>query len=240
MSQSHFSLFIFSLVCISCQPLQSSGPTSFDNDCDPNVNPIPDTASNGNESDEYSAECPVYDSDLEDYAPIQAVGYEFPDAAALLNWERPSDFVYYVDFSGTPGELANHEGTDYVHNDQNTPYVFINAAADGQVVYVRTGCPQSSTFARNTDRRECGSGWGNHIILKHGDVYTRYAHLAPDSILVQVGDQVEKSKSVALMGNTGRSELRHLHLELGTIETEFDPCAPSQSFDKVYDPEHLF
>ena len=148
--------------------------------------------------------------------------------------------MYYVDFSGTPGEPANHEGTDYVHNDQNTLYVFINAAADGQVVYVRTGCPQSSTFARNTDRRECGSGWGNHIILKHGDVFTRYAHLAPASILVQVGEQVEKSESIALMGNSGRSELRHLHLELGTIETEFDPCAPSQSFDKVYDPEHLF
>lgn len=215
--------------------------SALNNDCDPNVNPVPDTGHDGFEpSDEPDPDCWVYDSDIEDYAPIQSVGFELPAAVDTLSWKRPSDFVYYVDFSGIPGELANHEGTDYVHNDQETDFVLVNAAADGRVAYVRTGCPQSSTFTRNTDLRECGSGWGNHIVVDHGGVYTRYAHLAPESALVKVGDWVEVGDTIALMGNTGRSELRHLHLELGSIETGFDPCLPSQSFDQIYDPEPLF
>ena len=105
------------------------------------------------------------------------------------------------------------------------------------MVYVRTGCEQSSTFAHNTIGRECGSGWGNHVVVDHGGgLVTRYAHLLPDSVVVQVGDAVSARAVLAAMGNTGRSDVRHLHLELGTIGTPLDPCQPSQSFDAVFDP----
>lgn len=239
------------LCCIvtACQSFSGKNSDATDqsasavnNDCDPQDNPSPDTGSQDPDTavDGDLPDCAGYDSDLEEYAPIQMVGSGIPSAAQGQTWARPVDFVYYVDFSGTPGQLANHEGTDYVHNDQNVDYVFVRATGEDRVVYVRTGCPQSSTFSANTALRECGSGWGNHIIIDHDGVFTRYGHLAPESVLVQVGDRVELGAQIALMGNTGRSELRHLHLELGTTDSTLDPCLPAQSFDLVYDPEPLF
>jgi len=38
------------------------------------------------------------------------------------------------------------------------------------------------------------------------------------------------------MGNSGRSEGRHLHLEIGYYSGDFDSCEPSKSFDFVVNP----
>ena len=38
------------------------------------------------------------------------------------------------------------------------------------------------------------------------------------------------------MGNSGRSEGRHLHLEIGYYSGNFDSCNPSKSFDFVVNP----
>jgi len=98
-------------------------------------------------------------------------------------------------------------------------------------------------FAHNNASRECGSGWGNHVVVGHGGgLYTRYAHLAPGMIQVHVGDDVLGGTVLASMGNSGRSETRHLHFELGLGHLEgnaFDSCTPAQSFESVLDPELL-
>lgn len=64
-------------------------------------------------------------------------------------------------------------------------------------------------------------------------------HLAPDTIAVRVGDALEAGQPLAEMGNSGRSEVRHLHVEVGERAAPFDPCAPAQSFDAIYSPVHL-
>lgn len=185
--------------------------------------------------------CESYDSSEEEYAPVQTAGSGFPSGASGLDWLRPSSYTYLVAFSGTPGCAATHEGVDYVHSDSTVTSVPVYAAAAGEVVYVRLGCPQSSTFAHNTASRECGAGWGNHVVVDHGGgVMTRYAHLDPDDLRVRVGDQVTEWTVLGGMGNSGRSELRHLHFELGGHGAALDPCAPAQSFDAVYDSGGLF
>ena len=93
-------------------------------------------------------------------------------------------------------------------------------------------------FTPNIDSRECGSGWGNHVVIDHGNgIHTRYSHLAPETINVRVGELLLAGDLLGEMGNTGRSETRHLHFELGVAHQGFDPCSPSQSLDTVYDPE---
>jgi len=57
------------------------------------------------------------------------------------------------------------------------------------------------------------SGYGKTIELNHGNGYvTRYGH--NDSILVSMGDKVEKGQTLALMGSSGRSTGPHVHFEV--------------------------
>jgi murein DD-endopeptidase MepM/ murein hydrolase activator NlpD len=179
-------------------------------------------------------------STTQDPTPAQIAGGLAPNTINLLTWQRPAIAISKGAFSGTSGSAASHEGVDYIHADVNIAEVVIRASADGKVVYVREGCEQSSMFAHNNTAREAGAGWGNHIVLSHKSaVYTRYGHLLKNSILVNVGDSVKAGQIIATMGNSGRSETRHLHFELGTKTTDFDACAMSQNFDKVYNPEQL-
>lgn len=185
--------------------------------------------------------CTEYNSPEEEFAPIQIAANGIPTGADSLSWIVPSEYTYAVPFTGTPGSPASHEGLDYVHGDTNTTVVPVYAASAGTVVYVRTGCPQASEFALNNQLRECGSGWGNHIVIDHGNqIYTRYAHLKPNTIAVNVGAVLSGGQYIADMGNSGRSDLRHLHFELGIKTSPFDPCAQAQSFDSIYNPTGVF
>ncbi len=57
------------------------------------------------------------------------------------------------------------------------------------------------------------SGYGNMILIDHGNgMVTRYAHHSKH--FVQVGDQVTKGQSIAMVGSTGRSTGPHLHFEI--------------------------
>jgi len=184
--------------------------------------------------------CPSYDSQEEEFSPVQTTGSGLPSGHAGISWTRPAQYIYLGAFSGTPGNPASHEGVDYVHDSPSVVTVDVTAAAAGQVVYVRLGCPQSTEFGYNASLRECGAGWGNHVVVDHGGgIVTRYAHLKPATTVVQVGDAVTGGQQLAHMGNSGRSDVRHLHFELGTITSPLDPCDHAQSFDLVYDSESL-
>ncbi len=179
-------------------------------------------------------------STVEDPTPAQIAGGTLPTIASGIVWQRPAISTSTGAFSGTSGSAAGHEGVDYIHSNQSIVEVVVRAAANGKVVYVRDGCDQSSMFEHNNTTREAGAGWGNHIVLSHKNaIYTRYGHLLKNSILVNNGDSVKVGQIIATMGNSGRSELRHLHFELGTKTTAFDPCAMSQNFDRVYNSELL-
>lgn len=53
---------------------------------------------------------------------------------------------------------------------------------------------------------------GNYVLIDHGNGYvSQYNHLAHGSILVKVGDKVERGQQLAMSGTTGRSTGIHLH-----------------------------
>ena len=240
------SLVLFGIgsLTMACGPTYLVTPGALDDDAELRLDgktsdsgDTGDTGVAGDDEEEPAPEpaCRSYHSSAQDYAPLQSVGHGSPPGAELIDWHTPTEWTAVAPFAGTPGYPADHEGADYIHADASQDQVEVWAAAKGTVVYVRTGCEQSSTFAHNTIGRECGSGWGNHVVIDHGDgLVTRYAHLQPSSIVVQVGDAVEGGDLLAEMGNTGRSEVRHLHLELGEISAPLDPCLASQSFDHLF------
>ena len=213
-----------------------TGADTSNTDTDPT-----DTSTDTNDTSDTGPACTEYRSSEEEFAPIQITALGTPAGTSSLSWTIPSAYTYAVAFAGTAGSPASHEGLDYVHGDANIGVVPVYASSAGTVVYVRTGCPQSSEFVLNTNLRECGGGWGNHIVVDHGNqIYTRYAHLKPSTVAVSVGSVVSMGQYIADMGNSGRSDLRHLHFELGTKTSPFDPCALSQSFDLIYNPQGLF
>ena len=184
---------------------------------------------------------PYHSTTLQENAPVQTAASAFPAGVSWVMKEIPSISTYRVPFSGTPGKKAGHEGMDFVHNDPKVAHVPVIAADNGTVAYVRTGAPQATMFQHNTSLREAGAGWGNHVVIAHGNgVYTRYAHLAPGSVKLRVGDVVKAGDVVGEMGNSGRSETRHLHFEVGYKKTYFVANQSAQSFDLVLSPEKFF
>ncbi|HEY0661955.1 MAG TPA: M23 family metallopeptidase [Lysobacter sp.] len=107
------------------------------------------------------------------------------------------------------------------------------ASADGEVVKVHSGQPDNVEMLRGAteplagyqQRLRDGQGKllatgtdsiaGNYIVLKHADgVHSVYAHLAPDSIKVTVGDRVTAGQPIAKLGGSGNSTEPHLHFHL--------------------------
>ena len=178
--------------------------------------------------------CLGYESQEEEFANVQIVG------ETDLNLDFSSFITSYQtrgEFSGSLGELAEHEGLDLFNIDKDLSDIPIHTIAEGVVVYARTGCPSSTQFSDNTILRECGAGWGNHLVIDHGNnIYSRYGHMRFDGVYKSVGDKVNKDEIIGLMGNSGRSEGRHLHLEIGYYSDDFDSCEPSKAFDFVVNP----
>ena len=61
----------------------------------------------------------------------------------------------------------------------------------------------------------CGQGFGNWVMIQHDDGnYTVYAHMAQNSIDVEMGDRVKRGQVIGKMGNSGSSTGSHLHFEV--------------------------
>ncbi|MEW5847612.1 MAG: M23 family metallopeptidase [Myxococcota bacterium] len=59
------------------------------------------------------------------------------------------------------------------------------------------------------------SPYGNHVVIDHGHgVASVMAHLMKGSIVVEVGDKVVPGQIVGRVGNSGASDLPHLHFHL--------------------------
>jgi hypothetical protein len=63
---------------------------------------------------------------------------------------------------------------------------------------------------------------GNYIVIKHNDCeYSLIAHIMPDSITVNVGDEVKQGEVIAKCGNTGNTSQPHIHFQLQSGKNHF-------------------
>ena len=121
------------------------------------------------------------------------------------------------------GLSANpHNGVDLVKSG-DTNGVPVYAVADGTVVASAKGC--------NTGDDACGGGFGNHVMISHGnytvrdvaedfgkgkpssgEVVTVVGHMQNGSVKVKNGDKIKAGTQLGAIGNTGFSRGSHLHL----------------------------
>jgi murein DD-endopeptidase MepM/ murein hydrolase activator NlpD len=83
------------------------------------------------------------------------------------------------------------------------------AASDGEVVDIRSSSNEGGTDPSFWDK-------GNYVDIHHPefDEYTWYEHLMFNKVLVKVGDQVKEGQAIALSGNTGFTEIPHMHFQV--------------------------
>ncbi len=64
---------------------------------------------------------------------------------------------------------------------------------------------------------------GNHVILDlGGGRYAMYAHFAPHSVTVHVGDHVRAGDKLGLLGNSGNTTGPHLHFQISDRPSTLD------------------
>ncbi|MDD6646062.1 MAG: peptidoglycan DD-metalloendopeptidase family protein, partial [Oscillospiraceae bacterium] len=69
------------------------------------------------------------------------------------------------------------------------------------------------------------SGYGNYVIINHGDGYkTLYGHCS--AVYVSQGQQVSQGQSICAIGSTGQSFGNHLHFEVRTGDQRSDRQNP--------------
>ncbi|MBQ8931991.1 MAG: M23 family metallopeptidase, partial [Ruminiclostridium sp.] len=104
----------------------------------------------------------------------------------------------------------------------------VTAIADGEVVYIQDGV---------RGYNEVYSA-GNFVKLRHENGYfSRYLHLAPDSIRVKVGDKVKAGQALGMEGGTGYcipAEAVHLHFDVNDGRAYVDPL-PYLTGEKTFD-----
>lgn len=125
-----------------------------------------------------------------------------------VDWDESDEIVDHQCGNKT---YNGHQGTDFVIRSFYTmdSGIHVLAAADGIVTYVEEGL-----FDREKTS-DVSKGFGNYIAIRHfNDYYTYYAHLAKNSVVVEVGDTVKAGDYMALVGSSGNSTDPHLHFEL--------------------------
>ena len=72
------------------------------------------------------------------------------------------------------------------------------------------------------------------MLLDLGDGrYAMYAHLAPDSVTVHVGDRVKTGDKLGLLGNSGNTTGPHLHFQISDRPSTLAVTALPFVFEKL-------
>lgn len=127
-------------------------------------------------------------------------------------WPLPYDGVYLTSYYGyryhpLDGDWRYHSGID----------VSMSGAYGKNIVATRAG-----TVILSSLESESGTGYGNYIIIDHGDGYTSlYGHCS--ALLVSQGQHVSRGQIIARVGSTGWSTGPHLHFEVRYNGETVDP-----------------
>ena len=149
------------------------------------------------------------------------------------SWSIPTQ-RYAYDFLILDEIGKSHEGDV---GNPNHYYCYgkeILAPADGEVIEVGSGHPDS--LISKNGQIDCSAHdlRGNHILIRHAEgEYSLMAHLQPDSIRVRKGDMVRRGQWIACCGNSGNSSEPHLHFQLQDGESFFNSAGLPIEFEEI-------
>lgn len=136
---------------------------------------------------------------------------QFPiDGKLGKQFKITSDFGWRI--HPVTKEKRHHNGVDYWSTNETT---YIEAFHDGKVLHAGPSKSKKPDGEPN--------GFGYYVTLLHkidGKFYTScYAHMKKGSIKVKVGQKIEAGTVLGVMGTSGMSTGRHLHMEVWVGKT---------------------
>lgn len=133
---------------------------------------------------------------------VETWGWETYDDS-LTDWKWPTQDHYAVTSEFAPRWGKYHNGIDISGTGWGSK---IYAANDGVVTEVVSSCADNGSYPNS-----CGRGYGNYVVINHGNnVYSIYAHLL-NNVPVRAGQTVSAKQLIGYMGNSGQSKGTHLH-----------------------------
>lgn len=118
---------------------------------------------------------------------------------------------------------GTHNGIDLVKSHSELDY--ITSHSDGKVIQVISNCNiNTSGESKYGSTKKDANNPGNMVKIDHGNgYYTRYLHLAYNTVKVKNGDTVKAGQVLGYMGNTGYSFGGHLHFEIWKGNERINP-----------------
>ena len=100
--------------------------------------------------------------------------------------------------------------------------VDVLAVAPGRIVETMRDLPNEPPGVAPTSLKVSEIA-GNHVLIDLGNGrYAMYAHLAPHSVTVHVGDRVRVGDKLGLLGNSGNTTGPHLHFQISDRPSTLD------------------
>ena len=131
---------------------------------------------------------------------------------------------HFSDYTCGSLSFDRHTGTDFTMVDRSpgAEPIAVLAAASGRVKTV--GVPPDTASPLHWTQP------GHHVVIDHGGGWTTlYAHMAPDSVTVDVGMMVVAGERIGSIGNSGDARFDHLHFEVqhhGAVVDPFSGTGP--------------
>ena len=161
------------------------------------------------------------DGDTADSLPVSALGNEMDRLTALME-DREHKLTLLEDLLARrelreqvvpSGRPVKHGYISSTYGRRVDPFTGKAKYHKGIDFAAKKGSEVLSVAAGMVVKSERMSGYGNVVEVRHADGYvTRYAHNQEN--LVEVGDQVEKGETIAVLGSTGHSTGPHVHFEV--------------------------
>jgi urea transporter/murein DD-endopeptidase MepM/ murein hydrolase activator NlpD len=118
-------------------------------------------------------------------------------------WKHAWDFEI-VDQEGRNHKSSGLQAADYFC--YNKPVI---APADGWIEDIIDNIDDNPVGEVNLEHN-----WGNTVVIRHSDkLFSALSHLKKESVKVHKGAFVKKGELIALVGNSGRSPVPHLHFQ---------------------------
>ena len=107
----------------------------------------------------------------------------------------------------------------------------ILAVANGTVVDASDGLADFETIY-SAAGSTIATAAGNYVIIDLGNKkYACYAHIVNGSVRVKIGDIVKEGQVIGLMGNSGNSDIPHLHFQ---VVTDIPSFLGAEGYPHVY------